>query len=98
MPLSTAQSSRFTAEDNNHIERQVAADTKGLSLTEVETMESRAYTQYTEPSKKDGENSRAATAALIRWALIGQHLDSMESGFQHVSSIPLIAGSALGGS
>jgi hypothetical protein len=55
-------------------------------------MESRAYTQCTAASKKTGKDSRAATVALIRWALLGQHLDSMQDKSQHVSSIPVFAG------
>ena len=55
-------------------------------------MERSAYTQYTSASKKTGKDSRAATVALIRWALLGQHLDSMQDKSQHVSSIPIIAG------
>jgi hypothetical protein len=66
MPLFTAQSSRLTAQDNTNIERQVATDTAGLSLAEVETMERSAYTQYTAASGHEGANSRAATAALFR--------------------------------
>jgi hypothetical protein len=92
MPLSTTHTSGLTAQDNTDIERQVAADTAGLSLTEVEKMETTAYTQYTAASEHEGANSGAATAALFRWALVGRHLDSMQSKSQHVSSIPFFAG------
>jgi hypothetical protein len=91
MSLSTAQASKLTAKDNDDIERQVAADTAGLSLKEVETMESKAYTQYTSASKSEGANSRPATAALFKWALLGRHLDSMQRESQDVSSIAIVA-------
>ena len=98
MPLSTTHTSKLTAQDNTDIERQVAADTADLSLTEVEKMETKAYTQYTAASEHEGANSRAATAALFRWALVGRHLDSMQSKSQHVSSIPDYCGFSQGSS
>ena len=93
MPSSTAtaKSSKLTVEENNAIEKQVEADTVGLPISDVEKKVSTAYTQYKAAIKKDGKNSRPATAALFEWALLGRHLDSMQ-GDQHVSSIALVAG------
>ena len=93
MASSTAQSSKFSAKDNDDIERQVAQETVGLSLAQVESKVSAAYTEYTAVSKSEGANSRAGAAALLTWALLGRYLDSMQSKFQQVSSIAVVAGS-----
>ena len=91
-PSSTAQFSKLTAKDNADIESQVAAETAGLSIADVEAKVSTAYIQYKAASNNDDKDCRDATVALFRWALLGRHLDSMQSDSQHVSSIALVAG------
>lgn len=91
VPPSTAQSSKLEAK--HVIERQVAEETVSLSLMQVESKVSTAYTKYTAVSQSEGANSRPTTAALFTWALMGRYLDSMQSKFQQVSSIAVVAGS-----